>query len=53
MKHQALFPYKDKSKKIKCHLLQFLLGAFRVNPKIEYEIYHFSHPLYSVKQNMH
>ena len=30
MKHQALFPQKDKSKKIKCRLLQFLLGALRV-----------------------
>ena len=33
MKHQALFPYKDKSKKIKCHLLQFLFGALRVKKK--------------------
>ena len=31
MKHQALFPKKDKSKKIKCHLLQFLFGALRIN----------------------
>ena len=31
MKHQALFPYKDKSKKIKCRLLQFLFGALKVN----------------------
>ena len=30
MKHQAIFPQKDKSKKIKCRLLQFLLGALRV-----------------------
>ena len=30
MKHQALIPYKDKSKKTKCHLLQFLCGALRV-----------------------
>ena len=29
MKYQALFPYKVKNKKIKCHLLQFLLGALR------------------------
>ena len=27
MKHQALYPYKDKSKKIKCRLLHFLFGA--------------------------
>ena len=31
MKHQALFSSKDKSKKIKCLLLQFLFGALRVN----------------------
>ena len=30
MKHQALFSSKDKSKKLKCRLLQFLFGAFRV-----------------------
>ena len=29
MKHQALFSLKDKSKKLNCHLLQFLFGAFR------------------------
>ena len=30
MKNQALFPSKDKSKKLKCHLLQFSFGAFMV-----------------------
>ena len=30
MKNQALFSSKDKSKKLKCGLLQFLLGALRV-----------------------
>ena len=30
MKHQALFPHTDKTKKIKCCLLQFLFGALRV-----------------------
>ena len=30
MKHQALFSLKDKSKKLKCRLLQFLFGALRV-----------------------
>ena len=29
-KNQALFSSKDKSKKLKCRLLQFLFGAFRV-----------------------
>ena len=31
MKNQALFSSKDKSKKSKCHLLQFLFGTLRVN----------------------
>ena len=30
MKNQALFSSKDKSKKIKCRLLQFLFCALRV-----------------------
>ena len=30
MKNQALFSSKDKSKKFKCRLLQFLFGALRV-----------------------
>ena len=31
MKNQALFSLKDKSKKLKCRLLQFLSGTLRVN----------------------
>ena len=31
MKNQAFFSSKDKSKKLKCRLLQFLFGALRVN----------------------
>ena len=31
MKHQALFFFKDKTKKLKCRQLQFLFGALRVN----------------------
>ena len=31
MKSQALFSSKDKSKKLKCRLLQFLFGALKVN----------------------
>ena len=31
MKNQTLFVSKDKSKKLKCSLLQFLMGALRVN----------------------
>ena len=30
LKHQALFSSRDKSKKLKCRLLQFLFGALRV-----------------------
>ena len=33
MKNQALFSSKDKSKKFKCRLLQFLFGALRVKKK--------------------
>ena len=33
MKNQALFSSKDKSKKLKCRLLQFLCGALRVKNK--------------------
>ena len=33
MKDQALFSSKHKSKKIKCHLLQFLFGTLRVKMK--------------------
>ena len=31
LKNQAFFSLKDKSKKLKCRLLQFLFGALRVN----------------------
>ena len=31
MKNQALFSSKDKSRKLKCRLMQFLFGALRVN----------------------
>ena len=30
MKNQALFSSKDKSKKLKCCLLQFLFGSLRI-----------------------
>ena len=30
MKNQALFSSKDKSKKLKCRLLQFLFGTLNV-----------------------
>ena len=46
MKNQALFSSKDKSKKLKCRLLQFLFGTSRVkrqkisNPKNAATILH-------------
>ena len=33
MKNQASFSSKDKRKKLKCRLLQFLFGALRANLK--------------------
>ena len=33
MKTQTFFSSKDKSKKLKCRLLQFLFGALRVKEK--------------------
>ena len=35
MKNQALFSLKDKSKKLKCRLMQVLFGTFRVNESFE------------------
>ena len=35
MKNQALFSSKDKSKKLKCRLLQLLFSALRVNADIK------------------
>ena len=35
MKNQVLFSSKDKSKKLKCCLLQFLFGALRVSVKMQ------------------
>ena len=34
MKHQALLTSREKSKKLKCRLLQFLFGALRVKADI-------------------
>ena len=34
MKNQALFSSKDKSKKLKCCLLQFLFGDLRVETNV-------------------
>ena len=39
MKNQALFSSKDKRKKLKCRLLQFLFGALRVNTKFNTSVY--------------
>ena len=38
MKNQALFSSKDKSKKLKCRLLQFLFGPLRVNSRLELNV---------------
>ena len=57
MKNQALSSLKDKSKKLKCRLLQFLFGALRVKdisiilwwwykPKVP--VAYSGHPIYSV-----
>ena len=35
MKNQVLFSTKDKSKKLKCHLLQFLFDPLRVKANVE------------------
>ena len=40
MKNQALFSSKDKSKKLKCRLLQFLFGALRIKSQQSTSIYH-------------
>ena len=37
MKNQALFSLKDKSRKLKCRLLQFLFEALRVNLILSYQ----------------
>ena len=34
MKNEALFSSKDKSKKLKCRLLQFLFGTLRVHSTV-------------------
>ena len=34
MKNQALFSSKDKSKKLKCRLMQFLFDALRVKSTV-------------------
>ena len=38
MKNQTLFSLKDKRKKLKCHLLQFLFGALRVKMYCEFSL---------------
>ena len=38
-KNQALLSSKDKSKKLKCRLLQFLLGALRVNENMSQKMH--------------
>ena len=42
MKNQALFFSTDKSKKLKCRLLQFLFGALRVISALFAQTYPFN-----------
>ena len=35
MKNHALFSSEDKSKKLKCRLLQLLFGALKVNDRLD------------------
>ena len=42
MKYQVLFSSKDKSKRFKCRLLQFLFGALRVNT-VSFQLLRLSH----------
>ena len=39
MKKQALFSSTDKSKKLKCRLLQILFGALRVKWRFQIDLY--------------
>ena len=39
MKNEALFSWKDKSKTLKCGLLQFLLDALRAKQNVLSKIY--------------
>ena len=42
MKNQVLFSSKDKSKRFKCRLLQFLFGALRVKI-VSFQLLRLSH----------
>ena len=50
MKNQALFSSKDKIKKLKCCLLQYLFGALRVNSGLSRALLVISHASYSSYQ---
>ena len=57
LKNQALFSSKDKSKTLKCHLLQFLFGVLRVKQiyivEVQWLVYHgyFEHVIESLTKN--
>ena len=58
MKNQALFSSKDKSKKLKCRLLQFLIEKRRNNCKFlvsrtKYEVLFLLSITRFIKQRMH
>ena len=42
MKNQALLSLKDKSRKLKCRLLQFLFGALRAKEQMTDFLYNLS-----------
>ena len=42
MKNQALFSSKDKSKKLKCRLLQFSYSVLRVSLNVVIILYYYS-----------
>ena len=42
MKNQGVFSLKNKSKKIKCRLLQYLFGVFRIKIIIKLTEYYYT-----------
>ena len=44
MKNQALFSSKDRSKKLKCRLLQFLFVALKVNTSLQHVTFAITSP---------
>ena len=53
MKNQAIFSSTDKSKKLKCRLLQFLFGALRVKENANASTCTLSNPIRLRKTKLH